>query len=467
MPTFDITVIGAGPGGYVAAFRAAQLGFKTALIEKNKTLGGTCLNIGCIPSKALLHSTEQYHFAQKSAAKHGIVIGKLSFDLETMLARKDEVVKQLVGGVDFLVKKRGITRYEGVGKVVAPGKISVTLNDGKTEEIESKHIILATGSVPAELPNLPLDGEQVVTSTEALDFKEVPKRLLVIGGGAIGLELGSVWARLGSTVTVVEFLPRIAVGVDPDVSTALQRSLTAQGFTFHLDTGVQSLAKKNGVVIATAKTKDGKEITIEADKVLVSVGRKPYLAGAVDESLGLKLTQRGQVEVDAHYVTNIPGLYAIGDIISGPMLAHKAEDEGVAVVERIAGKAGHVNYDAIPAVIYTEPEVASVGLGEAAAKEQGIAVKIGKFNFKANGRAIAADHTDGYVKIIADAKNDRLLGAQIIGSNASELLAEIVSVLEFGGSAEDIARTTHSHPTLSESIKEAALAVDKRALHSA
>ncbi len=464
MPKFDLIVIGAGPAGYVAAIRAAQLGLKTALVEKSKTLGGTCLNIGCIPSKALLNSTEHFYFAQKKAAKHGIIIEKISIDLAKMHERKDSVVKQLTGGVEFLIKKNGITRFEGIGKVTAPGKVTVI--GAKNEELETTSILLATGSVPSEIPHLPVDGETVVTSTEALNFPEVPKRLLVVGGGAIGLELGSVWARLGSVVTVVEFLPRIAAFYDPDVTTTLQKCLTSEGITFHLDTAVTALTVKKGVATATLKTKDGQESTLDADKVLVSVGRKPYLAGVVDESLGLKLTPRGQVEVDAHYATNIPGIYAIGDIIAGPMLAHKAEDEGVACVERLAGQAGHVNYDIIPNVIYTEPEVSSVGLTETAAKEKGISVNVGKFIFKANGRAIASDATEGFVKIVADAKTDRLLGAQIIGTGASELIAECVSVMEFGGSAEDIARTVHSHPTMTESVKEAALAVAKRSIHS-
>lgn len=464
MSQFDLTIIGAGPAGYVAAIRAAQLGLKTALVEKNKTLGGTCLNIGCIPSKALLASTEHLHFAHKKAAAHGILFEKISVDLAKMLSRKDGVVKQLTGGIDLLIKKNGITRFQGEGRVTAPGKVSVT--GVQNEEIESKYILLATGSVPSTLAHLPVDGQTVVTSTEALNFPEVPKRLLVIGGGAIGLELGSVWARLGSAVTVVEFLPRIAAFYDPDVTTALQKALTAEGITFQLDTAVESIQVKKGVATATLKAKDGTLSKLEADKVLVAVGRKPFLDNIIDPALGLALTQRGQVAVDAHYATNIPGVYAIGDIIPGPMLAHKAEDEGVAVVERLAGKAGHVNYDIIPNVIYTDPEVASVGLTEAAAKEKGIAVNVGKFLFRANGRAIAADHTDGFVKIIADAGNDRLLGAQIIATGASELIAEVVSVMEFGGSAEDIARTVHSHPTLSESVKEAALAVAKRSLHS-
>lgn len=464
MPTFDLVVIGSGPAGYVAAIRAAQLGMKTAIIEKTKTLGGTCLNIGCIPSKALLNSTEHLHFAQKNAAKHGIMIEKVSVDLAKMHARKDGVVKQLTGGVEFLIKKNGITRFEGTGKVIASGKVTVT--GAKNEEIETKNILLATGSIPSEIPHLPIDGETVVTSTEALSFPVAPKRLLVIGGGAIGLELGLVWARLGSLVTVVEFLPRIVAFYDPDVTSALQKSLTADGITFQLDTAVTSVSVKKGVATATLKTKDGIESTLEADKVLVSVGRKPYLAGVVDESLGLKLTPRGQVETDAHYATNIPGVYAVGDLIVGPMLAHKGEEEGIACVELLAGKAGHVNYDIIPNVIYTDPEVSSVGLTETAAQEKGIAVNVGKFIFKANGRAIAADVTEGFVKIVADAKNDRLLGAQIIASNASELIAECVSVMEFGGSAEDIARTIHSHPTMMESVKEAALSVSKRAIHA-
>ena len=464
MSQFDLTIIGAGPAGYVAAIRAAQLGLKTALVEKSKTLGGTCLNIGCIPSKALLASTEHFHFAQKKAAAHGILFDQVSFDLAKMQSRKDAVVKQLTGGIDILVKKNGITRFNGIGRIIAPGKVTVT--GSHTEEIDSRFILLATGSVPSTLPNLPVDGQNVVTSTEALSFSEVPKRLLVIGGGAIGLELGSVWARLGSAVTVVEFLPRIAAFYDPDVTTALQKALTAEGITFQLDTAVESVQVKKGVVIASLKAKDGTTSKLEADKVLVAVGRKPFLDDIIDPALGLAFTPRGQVAVDAHYATNIPGVYAIGDIIPGPMLAHKAEDEGVACVERLAGKAGHVNYDIIPNVIYTDPEVASVGLTEGAAREKGIAVNVGKVIFKASGRAIAADHTDGFVKIVADAANDRLLGAQIIATGAGELIAEVVSVMEFGGSAEDIARTVHSHPTMSESVKEAALAVAKRSIHS-
>jgi dihydrolipoamide dehydrogenase len=467
MADFDVIIIGSGPGGYIAAFRSAQLGLKTAIIEKSKTLGGTCLNIGCIPSKALLNSSHHFAFARKEAASHGVVTGPVTLDLPAMMARKTKTVSQLTGGVAFLAKKNGVTRFEGTGRIVAPGKVTVTAADGGVEELGAKHIVLATGSVPVALPNMPVDGETIVTSTEALSFSEVPPKLAVIGGGAIGLELGSVWARLGSDVTVIEFLPRIALGFDLELAKALQRGLEADGLKFHLDTKVESVRAAKGRAVIEATGKDGAKITLEADKVLVAVGRKAFLGDTVAEELGLALDERRRVKVDEHFRTNIPGVYAIGDVIAGPMLAHKAEEEGVACMEMIAGKAGHVNYSVIPGVIYTHPELASVGISEEQAKEQGIAVRIGKFPFKANGRALASDSAEGFVKLIADARTDKLLGAHILCLAASELIAEAVSVMEFGGSAEDIARTVHAHPTLSEAVKEAALAVDKRSLSAA
>ena len=466
---FDLIVIGSGPGGYVAAVRAGQLGLKTAIVEKSKTLGGTCLNIGCIPSKALLNSSHHFAFAKKEAAHHGVVLGEVRLDLPTMLKRKDGVVKQLTGGVAYLMKKNKVSVFTGEGRITAPGQVTVTPaagSDGGPETLTAKHIILATGSVPIDLPTMPVDGKTVVTSTEALSFDAVPKKLIVIGAGAIGLELGSVWGRLGTEVTVVEFLPRIAPGFDLELAKGLQKALESEGIKFLLETKVAGITVKDGMAIVRATAKDGTGLDLEADKVLVAVGRKPLLGSAVAEEIGLALDERRRVKVDEHFHTNVPGVYAIGDVISGPMLAHKAEEEGIACVERIAGKAGHVNYDVIPGVIYTEPEVASVGLSEEAAKEKGIETRVGKFLFRANGRALAADSADGFVKLVADAKTDRLIGAHILSPAASELIAEAVSVMEFGGSAEDLARTVHAHPTLSEAVKEAALAVDKRAIHA-
>ena len=462
MSEFDLIVIGAGPGGYVAAIRAAQLGLKTAIIEKEKALGGTCLRIGCIPSKALLNSSHHFHFAKKEAADHGVVLGEVRLDLPTMLKRKDKTVSTLTGGVAFLMKKNKITVYSGEGRITAPGKVSVT--GAKPEELTARHILLATGSVPIDLPSMPVDGKVSVTSTEALAFDAVPARMAVIGGGAIGLELGSVWARLGAQVTVIEFLPRIAPGFDLELAKELQKSLEKEGLKFYLETRVNGIDLGEGKATIRATAKDGKEFTLEAEKVLVAVGRKAALGNAVAPELGLAQDERQRVKVDKHFATNVPGVYAIGDVIAGPMLAHKAEEEGVAVAEFIAGKAGHVNYDVIPGVIYTHPEVASVGLGEDQAKEKGIAVKTGKFLFRANGRALASDSAEGFVKLVADAKTDRLLGAHIISPAASELIQEAVSVMEFGGSSEDLARTVHAHPTLSEAVKEAALAVESRTI---
>jgi dihydrolipoamide dehydrogenase len=464
MDKFDVVIIGSGPGGYVAAIRAGQLGLKTAIIEKDKELGGTCLNIGCIPSKALLTSSDHFSFAKKEAAKHGIVIENPRVDLPTMQKRKDKVVKTLTGGVRQLMKTNKVMVLEGMGTIMAPGKVSVKSSAGETQEIETKNILIATGSVPIELPFAKFDGQTIVSSTEALCFTEAPKRFLVIGAGAIGLELGSVWNRLGSEVTMLEFLPRIAVGFDLELSNLLQRALTAQGIKFHLETKVTGVKVENGHVIASAE-KANEKLTFEADKVLVSVGRKPFSEGLGAEKVGVAFDERKRIKVDKHFRTNVEGIYAIGDVIPGPMLAHKAEDEGIACVEIIAGKSGHVNYDAIPGIIYTNPELAGVGITEDQAKEKGMEVRIGKFPFRANGRAIANEDVEGLVKFIADAKTDKILGAHILQHAASELIAEPTSVIEFGGSSEDLGRTTHSHPTLSEAVKEAAMAVEKRALH--
>jgi dihydrolipoamide dehydrogenase len=464
MEKFDVVIIGSGPGGYVAAIRAGQLGLKTAIVEKDKELGGTCLNIGCIPSKALLTSSDHFSFAKKEASKHGIVIENVTMDIAKLLQRKEKVVKMLTGGVRSLMKTNKVTTLEGLGTITAPGKVSVKSTKGETQEVEAKNIVIATGSVPVELPFAKFDGQTVVSSTEALSFTEPPKKLLVIGAGAIGLELGSVWSRLGSEVTVLEFLPRIALGFDLELANLLQRALTAQGMIFHLETKVSGVKVESGRATATA-TKGGEELTFDADKVLVSVGRRPFAEGVGADKIGVEFDEKKRIKVDPHFRTNIEGIYAIGDVIPGPMLAHKAEEEGIACVEVIAGKPGHVNYDVIPGIIYTNPELASVGLSEEQAKEKGIEVRIGKFPFRANGRAITNEDAEGMVKFVADAKTDRILGAHILQHAASELIAEPASVMEFGGSSEDLGRTCHSHPTLSEAVKEAALAVEKRALH--
>ena len=464
MEKFDVVIIGSGPGGYIAAIRAGQLGLKTALVEKDKDLGGTCLNIGCIPSKALLTSSDHFMFAKKEAAKHGIVIENARVDLGKMQQRKDKVVKTLTGGVRALMKTNKVTTFEGFGTIAAPGKISIESSNGKAQEIETKNIVIATGSAPMELPFAKFDGKTIVSSTEALSFSEPPRKLIVVGAGAVGLELGSVWSRLGSEVTMLEFLPRIALGFDLELSNLLQRLLTAQGMTFHLEAKVSAVKVEDGRATVTA-TKDGQELKFEADKVLVSVGRRPFSDGLGAEKVGVEFDEKKRIKVDKHFRTNVEGIYAIGDVTAGPMLAHKAEDEGIASVEIIAGKAGHVNYEAIASIIYTNPELAGVGLTEDQAKERGIDVRIGKFPFRANSRALCNDDVEGMVKFVADAKTDRILGAHILHHLASELIAEAVSVIEFGGSSEDIGRTTHSHPTLSEAVKEAALNVEKRALH--
>ncbi|MEZ5275908.1 MAG: dihydrolipoyl dehydrogenase [Opitutaceae bacterium] len=464
--SFDLVVIGAGPGGYVAAIRAAQLGLKTALIEKRKTLGGTCLNIGCIPSKALLHLSEQFHFAAHDAAAVGIRTGKVQLDLAAMMKRKESVVSGLVKGVDTLVTKRNIHRIEGTGRLTGPHSVQVTTAGG-IEDLEAGHIILATGSIPIELPSVPFDGSTIISSEEALAFDSVPGKLVVVGAGAIGLELGSVWSRLGSEVTVVEFLPRAAAGYDEDIGRHLERSLKKQGLRLELSAKVTGWEKGSGKNRAVLKAeRDGKELTFEADKILVAVGRRPFTHDLGLESVGIELDRAGRVRTDAHLKTSVDSIYAIGDLVAGPMLAHKGEEEGVAVAERLAGRAGHVNYDVIPNVIYTDPEVAGVGITEAQAKDRSIEVAVGKFPIGANGRALATGSTDGFVKVIADARTDRILGVQIIARHASELIAEAVAHMEYGGSAEDLARTVHAHPTMSEALKEAGMAVSKSAIHS-
>ena len=461
MSSFDLIVIGAGPGGYVCAFRAAQLGLKVALIDKRGTLGGTCLNVGCIPSKALLHSSEHVTWAKHHAVEHGIKLGSVEVDLAAMLKKKDDVVSKLVGGVAQLAKARKITVITGAATFVSASDIAVTDEAKATTNHTAKNIVIATGSAPVELPFMKFDGETIVSSDHAIAFSSVPKKLVVVGGGAIGLELGSVWSRLGSEVTVVEFLPKIIATYDDDIIRNFSRILQKQGLKIELGAKVTGFA--NGILTAE---RDGKKLEFQADKVLVSVGRRPYTDGLALEKAGVVLDEKKRVKVDAHLKTSAPGVWAIGDVVAGPMLAHKAEEDGVAVAEWIAGKAGHVNWDLVPAVVYTSPEVASVGLGEDAAKAAGIAVNVGKFNLAANGRAIAANATDGFVKIIADAKTDRILGAQILGNNAGEMISEIVTHMEYGGSAEDLGRTIHAHPTMSEAVKEAGLAVSKSAIHA-
>ena len=459
--TYDVIVIGAGPGGYVAAIRAAQLGLKTACVEKMPTLGGTCLNIGCIPSKVLLHASEKFEEAGHALAAFGVKVAGVELDLAGMMGHKDKVVKANVDGVDFLFKKNKIDRLKGHARFTSRDRIEV---EGKT--YAAKNFIIATGSDSTPLKGVEVDEKRIVTSTGALSLPEVPKHLVVIGGGVIGLELGSVWSRLGAKVTVVEFLDRILPTNDGEVSKQMQRILTKQGMAFKLGSKVTAAQKTDkGVTLTVEPAKGGDAETIEADYVLVSIGRRPYTDGLGLDAAGVELDERGRVKTDKHFRTNVEGIYAIGDVIAGPMLAHKAEDEGVAVAEILAGQAGHVNYDAIPSVVYTWPEVASVGRSEEELKQAGVAYKAGKFPFLANGRARAMNATDGFVKILADAKTDRVLGVHIIGAEAGTIIAECVLAMEFGASAEDIARTCHAHPTLNEVVKEAALAVDGRAIH--
>ncbi|MFC5356066.1 dihydrolipoyl dehydrogenase [Azospirillum himalayense] len=461
--TFDVVVVGGGPGGYVCAIRAAQLGFKVACVEKRSALGGTCLNVGCIPSKALLAASEKYEEAKHGLAKFGIKVGGVELDLPGMLSHKDKVVKENTGGIEFLFKKNKIAWLKGAGRITAPNTVEV---EGVGTITASKAIVIATGSEVTPLPGIEIDEQKIVSSTGALELPEVPKRLVVIGGGVIGLELGSVWGRLGAQVTVVEFLDRILPTMDGEVSKQMQRILGKQGMTFKLGSKVTGAKITNtGVTLSVEPAAGGTAEEVEADVVLVAIGRRAYTNGLGLDAVGVEMDNRGRVKIGTHFETNVPGIYAIGDVVEGPMLAHKAEEEGVALAELLAGQAGHVNHDLVPGVVYTWPEVAAVGKTEEELKAAGVAFKAGKFPFTANGRARASGTTDGFVKILADARTDKVLGVHMVGPNVSEMVAELAVAMEFSASAEDIARTCHAHPTLSEVTKEAALAVDGRALH--
>ncbi len=464
---YDLIVIGGGPGGYVAAIRAAQLGLKTACVEKRGALGGTCLNVGCIPSKALLQSSEKYEEAAHEFEAHGIDVGDVKLNLNIMMGRKEKVVEDLTKGIEFLFKKNKVDYHKGMGRIDKPGSVVVTAeNGGGDQTLETKNILIATGSESMPIPGVDVDEKQVVTSTGALALSKVPKHFVVIGGGYIGLEMGSVWRRLGSKVTVVEFLDRITPGMDGEVSKQFQRVLKKQGMDFRLKTKVTGAKTSSDGVTLTVEPSDGGDAEeIACDVVLVSVGRRPYTEGLGLDAVGVKTDNRGFIEIDDHFQTSTPGVYAIGDCVRGPMLAHKAEDEGVVCAEIMAGQSGHIDYDAIPGIVYTWPEVASVGKTEEQLKEAGVEYRVGKFPFMANSRARCNDTTEGFVKILADAKTDKVLGAHIIGADAGNLIHEIVAVMEFGGSAEDVARTCHGHPTLNEAVKEAALAVDGRPIH--
>ena len=464
--SYDLIVIGSGPGGYVCAIRAAQLGMKVAVVEKDKTFGGTCLNVGCIPSKALLHASERYEETGQLFDKMGIKVGKPKLDLAAMMKFKDEGVDGNVKGVAYLLKKNKIDTVQGTGRIAAPGKVEVKSAGGKSETLEAKAIVIATGSDVARLPGIDIDEKRIVSSTGALVLDKVPERLLVVGAGVIGLELGSVWRRLGSDVIVVEFLDRILPGIDNEVCRQFQRILERQGIKFKLSSKVTAVDANGKTLKASVEpAAGGAAETIEADVVLVSIGRVPVTGGLGLEGVGVRTDNKGRVMVDEHFATNVPGVHAIGDVIAGPMLAHKAEDEGVALAEIIAGQAGHVNYDVIPNVVYTFPEIASVGKSEEELKAAGVAFNVGKFPFTANGRAKINHQTDGFVKILADAKTDRVLGVHIVGADAGNMIAEAAVAMEFGAASEDIARTCHAHPTLTEAVKEAALAVAKRSIN--
>jgi dihydrolipoamide dehydrogenase len=466
MANHDLIVIGTGPGGYVCAIRAAQLGMKVAVVEKNPTLGGTCLNVGCMPSKALLHASEMFEEAGHSFAKMGIGVSAPKLDLPAMMDFKQQGIDGNVKGVEYLMKKNKIDVISGTGRILGVGKVEVTGADGKTQTVETKNIVIATGSDVVKLKGLEIDEKRIVSSTGALSLDKVPGKLLIVGAGVIGLELGSVWRRLGAQVTVVEFLDRILPGMDGEVAKQFQRLLEKQGFAFKLGAKVTGVDTSGKTLMAQVEpAAGGAAETIEADVVLVAIGRTPYTDGLGLKEAGVALDERGRVEIDAHFATSVKGIYAIGDVVKGQMLAHKAEDEGVACAEILAGQAGHVNYDVIPSVIYTTPEVSSVGKTEEELKQASIAYTVGKFPFTANGRSKVNQTTDGFVKILADAKTDRVLGVHIIGREAGELIHEACVLMEFGGSAEDLARTCHAHPTRSEAIKEAALAVGKRAIH--
>lgn len=462
---FDCGVIGGGPGGYVAAIRASQLGLRTVIVESRGALGGTCLNVGCIPSKALLQSSELFFNVAKHGAQHGLRVSDLKLDLDAMMRRKVEIVTSLTRGIEGLMKKNQVTYMRGHGSFVDARKVEVRGNDGKKNEVVAKHWIIATGSSVIDLPTAPLDGRVVVSSTEALSFEKVPRRLVVVGGGVIGLELGSVWMRLGSDVTVVEAGSRILATMDESVSTGLGRILAKQGMKIEVSTRLQGVEVRGEEATVRCQRADQTTLELGADKVLIAVGRRPNTEGLAVDKAGVRLDSRGRVEIDDHFRTSVPSILAIGDVVRGPMLAHKAEDEGLAAAELIAGKAGHVNYQAIPSVVYTWPEVASVGETEEACRARGLDVRVGQFPFAANGRAKCFGSTDGFVKVIADPRTDRVLGVHILGPNASELIAEVAVAVEFSASAEDLARSTHAHPTLAEAIKEACMAVDRRAIH--
>jgi len=465
---YDVVVVGSGPGGYVAALRASQMGLNTALLEKCNTFGGTCLNVGCIPSKALLESSHRFAEIKNNAGRHGIVVGDVRLDLPAMMERKNKIVTGLTAGVAALLKANRVATFQGNGSLKSPNEVLAETDAEATEPLRALNIVIATGSSPASLPNLPFDHELIVDSTDALSFDAVPEKLVVVGGGAVGLELASVWARLGADVTVVELMEQILPGCDSQISRLLERVLSKQGVKIITGSSVESCERANGCGQVTVKTPDGSIVELIADKVLIAVGRRPYTAGLGLEQIGVATDEKsGCIGVDERFMTNIEGVYAIGDVIGGPMLAHKAEAEGVAVAETIAGKPGQVNYDAIANVVYTWPEVAVVGKTEEQLKQAQIEYKAGVFHFRANGRALAADSSEGFVKILTDKDTDRVLGVHMVGPSASELIAEAVAVIEFGGSAEDIARTVHAHPTLSEVVMEAALAVGNRSIHSA
>lgn len=464
---FDLTVIGTGPGGYVCAIRAAQLGLKVAVVEKRTSHGGTCLNVGCIPSKALLHASESFAEAGHSFEKMGIGGCRPKIDIKQMMAFKTEVIEGNTKGIDFLFKKNKVTSFQGVGRIAGKGVVEVAGDDGSLQTIATGNIVIATGSDVANLPGIEIDEKQVVSSTGALELAKVPKHLVVVGAGVIGLELGSVWARLGAKVTVVEFLDRILPGMDGDIAKQFPRLLKKQGLEFklgHKVTGVKTA--KSGVTVSIEPASGGDSQDIKADIVLVAIGRTPYTQGLGLEEIGVTLNARGQIEIDDHFKTSLDGVYAIGDCVRGAMLAHKAEDEGIAVAEILAGQSGHVNYDVIPGVVYTMPEVAAVGKTEDELKADGANIKVGKFMFMGNGRAKANQTPDGFVKVIADAETDKVLGVHILGAQAGEMIHEAAVLMEFGGSSEDLARTCHAHPTLSEAVKEAAMAVSKRAIHA-